>query len=794
MNLRSRGTTNITPLVPDIRTLERENRRRRREEEQHAHLDRLSFEMAHHQNLNPAGEIPLGAAQEGDGQGAANLRPQCQPQHPQRPARAIGAYDQPHIHENNKYHGLAAEDPYDHLDKFDKYCSLSKNNGVSEDTFKLKLTAKIRNEISTFQQKNLESFSEAWERFKGYWSQCPHHGFTKESLLSTFYRGALPEYRARLDTASNGFFLGRTEEDAEELVDNMVKSDSVYSGEHDRTDKSDDQHTRKEIKSLQEKLDILIKEKAKQGQLNSVVDQKQKQDAGIKEVDGLEGQEELCFINANGTWYRKEPNFQYQNNYHQSPLYNNQPSQQQASPSTSTPQESNTNALLKQILESQTRSEKHVGYELKNLHNKIDGNYSDLNNKFLQLASRFNTLESQVASMPSSSKSSMGSLPGKPEKNSKESCNVDEIEKLVFGTELRKVEKLVVATAEAQMVDKAMERVQVQGERKVEATNLQRVELKAEKPVERRAGQKLKEVKKEDTEIELPPYEVPLPFLQRVLTKAQKKVISKFGKDLSDVGVRLPEISGMREAHIDPLVSPQSLPKLESQGKFTLSCSLGKITMNVALVDSGASVNVISLEMVKSLGIESMEANTSSLMFGDSSSTTPIGIIKDFPLKIGACTIPIDLTVLKMASAKRVPLILGTPFLTTVGACIDFPKKKVTLLNVNKVVSYPIQSPMDVGYCGTITCEESSIEKTQSKVVVPEKEGLAGESSKELKPMKLKDGVIEYKVKCKGRSKSFSSAMAIITPQLQNDHIKLQELLTQVLTITLEGGKDPPSH
>ena len=106
-----------------------------------------------------------------------------------------------------------------------------------------------------------------------------------------------------------------------------------------------------------------------------------------------------------------------------------------------------------------------------------------------------------------------------------------------------------------------------------------------------------------------------------------------------------------------------------------------------------------------------MEPDTSSLTFGDSSSTTPIDLIKDFPLKIGSCTIPIDLTVLKMATEKRVPLILGTPFLTTVGACIDFANKKVTLLNVNKAVSYPIQSPLDVEYYGTITCGDPYIEK-----------------------------------------------------------------------------------
>uniref|UniRef100_A0A0D3A8T8 Uncharacterized protein n=1 Tax=Brassica oleracea var. oleracea TaxID=109376 RepID=A0A0D3A8T8_BRAOL len=86
-----------------------------------------------------------------------------------------------------------------------------------------------------------------------------------------------------------------------------------------------------------------------------------------------------------------------------------------------------------------------------------------------------------------------------------------------------------------------------------------------------------------------------------------------------------------------------------------------------------------------------------------------------------------------MATEKRVSLILGTPFLTTVGACIDFANKKVTLLNVNKAVSYPIKSPMmNVEYCGTITYGEPSIEKLKDEVIVSEKKGFNGESSKEM--------------------------------------------------------------
>ncbi|CAA7042325.1 unnamed protein product [Microthlaspi erraticum] len=130
------------------------------------------------------------------------------------------------------YHGLPEEDPLDHLDEFDRACDLITQNGVSEDATKLRLfpfsldgkarqwektiprgsitswdqckkaflakffssvrTASFRTNISSFAQKHGESFTDAWERFKGYQSKCPHHGFSQESLLSTLYRGVLP--------------------------------------------------------------------------------------------------------------------------------------------------------------------------------------------------------------------------------------------------------------------------------------------------------------------------------------------------------------------------------------------------------------------------------------------------------------------------------------------------------------------------------------------------------------------------------------------------------------------------
>ena len=68
MNLRSRGPSNLVPIVADIRALERECARARREEEHQAHLD---IDMA---------DPPQGA------------------EHQPQAARPIGAYDRPNIH------------------------------------------------------------------------------------------------------------------------------------------------------------------------------------------------------------------------------------------------------------------------------------------------------------------------------------------------------------------------------------------------------------------------------------------------------------------------------------------------------------------------------------------------------------------------------------------------------------------------------------------------------------------------------------------------------------------------
>ncbi|XP_048633166.1 uncharacterized protein LOC106409011 [Brassica napus] len=80
----------------------------------------------------------------------------------------------------------------------------------------------VRKKISTFRQDPLESFRNAWERFKSYQLECPHHGYLEPQLVNTFYGGFNLHYQFALDTDSEGSFSTRNPEEAKRLIKNVA--------------------------------------------------------------------------------------------------------------------------------------------------------------------------------------------------------------------------------------------------------------------------------------------------------------------------------------------------------------------------------------------------------------------------------------------------------------------------------------------------------------------------------------------------------------------------------------------
>ncbi|GJU96209.1 reverse transcriptase domain-containing protein [Tanacetum coccineum] len=85
-------------------------------------------------------------------------------------------------------------------------------------------TTNLRNEISNFQQKFEETFSEAWDRFKDLLRACPRHGFTKLHQLDTFYDCLNPSDQDSLNSAAGGNLLERSAQDIASAVASAVTS------------------------------------------------------------------------------------------------------------------------------------------------------------------------------------------------------------------------------------------------------------------------------------------------------------------------------------------------------------------------------------------------------------------------------------------------------------------------------------------------------------------------------------------------------------------------------------------
>ncbi|CAA7049910.1 unnamed protein product [Microthlaspi erraticum] len=195
----------------------------------------------------------------------------------------------------------------------------------------------------------------------------------------------------------------------------------------------------------------------------------------------------------------------------------------------------------------------------------------------------------------------------------------------------------------------------------------------------------------------------------------------KMIKDVMANSDKVSELLEVSTQQINLPTSPTFLPKVKDQGKFTLPCTLGHIELDNALVDSGASINLISLTMAEKLGIAgALQRTTTSIMFGDATSKSPLGVFKNYHLKIGECIIQTDITVMEMEEEKDLPLLLGTPFLSTVGASIDFHKQEVILHKVNSLVSCRLQ-PRGSDFCATIESTPLSSKPPEAAKVVKEK-------------------------------------------------------------------------
>jgi hypothetical protein len=118
------------------------------------------------------------------------------------------------------------------------------------------------------------------------------------------------------------------------------------------------------------------------------------------------------------------------------------------------------------------------------------------------------------------------------------------------------------------------------------------------------------------------------------------------------------------------------LEKQKDPGCLTIPCSVGSFKFDKALCDLGASVSVMPRDVYQKLRLP-LEPTGMCLKLGYNSIRYPLGITEDVPVKVRHHFIPVNFVVLNMGEREKPPLILGRPFLKTMGATIDVGKGEI---------------------------------------------------------------------------------------------------------------------
>ncbi|XP_015954843.1 uncharacterized protein LOC107479219 [Arachis duranensis] len=139
--------------------------------------------------------------------------------------------------------------------------------------------------------------------------------------------------------------------------------------------------------------------------------------------------------------------------------------------------------------------------------------------------------------------------------------------------------------------------------------------------------------------------------------------------------------------------------------------------MNIekALCDLGASINLMSLAVMKRMRIEEAKPTRMALQLVDRTFKFPHGVVEDLLVKVGEFIFPADFVVVDMKEEANASIILGRPFLAIVGAIIDVQKGEQVLrlheekmfFNVFKAMSYPKES---IGECMMVDIIENLIQ------------------------------------------------------------------------------------
>ncbi|KAH9763009.1 hypothetical protein KPL70_001028 [Citrus sinensis] len=561
--------------------------------------------------------------------------------------------------------------------------------------FPVHKTNAIRREISEFTQKDDEQFFETWERFNGLLLKCPHHGYEKWHQCQYFLEGLLPNVQEWLMATSGGELMSKSASEIWEFFQRQADNSQQ---------RSRSLRTTRRIKGVNE---VQIGESSSEiKEVKAIIEGLSRQIASLSTAKSTEPHDHDSYsdqANAIGVMrkpsnynpysntynpgWRDHPNFSWSQGFQQNgPTASAPPIPQnpQASQPPFRPFNQNQNYSQPRPWEDAFQNFKNVTHStIKQQNRTIDGLRNELRAGFNSQAQSVSSLEKMVGQLASSVQTlamtvEKGKFPSQPVPNPKgvheastsspqQHGEVKAIMTLRKGKEIdNKVEMPV--TKENQIVPVNVE--DSPPEEREEANPREYVP-KAPFPQRLAKGKKGKSTG-EILEI-FKQVSVNIPLLDAI------KQVPSYAKFLKDLCTKKRNMHVQKKAFLTENVSSilqHKIPlKCKDPGSPTISCSIGNHTIENALLDLRASVNLLPYSVFVKLGLGELHPTPVVLQLADRSTKIPRGIVEDVLIQVDKFYFPVDFIVIDTQpiqdSRKHIPIILGRPFLATADAHIQ---------------------------------------------------------------------------------------------------------------------------
>ncbi|KAI3472480.1 hypothetical protein Pfo_031183 [Paulownia fortunei] len=569
----------------------------------------------------------------------------------------------------NKFGGLTNEDPNAHKTSFLEICHMFKYNDVTDDAIRLRLFPFSLQDKAKIWLNSLHTGTiTTWARlaYKDILRRCPHHGLPNWLQVQTFYNGLSGLTRTLVDAAAGGALMGKTHEEAYDLIETMTANAYQWPSGKITPKKVFGVHDVDALATLTAQVAAILSQ-----QFNSLHTNPAPISVEVCnfcsgphhstkcQVENLfaPSQPEQAQFVGNANWQ----NNPYSNTYN--PGWRNHPN----------------SYGIKKFME---RTEATLQKQESIIHNQS----ASIRNMEVHIG--------QIANMLSIR--SQDSFSSNTKTNPKE--NVHAIT-LRSGKELSDLERKVITTNE----------------------------LAKEIVVEKSDDSPNKEVEKPKSKLfpdNPSPYVPHIPFPQCFQKQKLDKQFSKFLDVFKKLHINIPFADALEQMpsyvkfmkeilsnkqkleeykivalteECSAILQKKLPPKLKDPGSFMIPCSIGNSFFDKALCDLGASINLMSLSVYRKLGLGEAKPTTVSLQLADKSVKYPRGIIEDVLVKVDKFIFPAYFIVLDMEEDQDILIILGLPFLVTGRALIDVQKGELILrvqdeqvpFNVFKKIKYP---------------------------------------------------------------------------------------------------------